>query len=83
MKPSIKLVLPYIPSGVLFAVGPLLDTRLTEKINLVRSAFRPLLSFAPFETHIEEFQLKYVYPDMQGQEEKEGAFDKWFAGTEH
>ena len=61
----IKLVLPYFPSGVLPGVDPLLDTRSTEKINLVRWALRPLLSFAPFETHIEEFKLKYVYADIR------------------
>lgn len=69
--------------GVLSAVDPPLDARSTEKLNLARSALRPLLSFAPFEAHIEEFKLKYIYADMRGKEEKEGTFDKWSAGIEH
>jgi tRNA pseudouridine38-40 synthase len=65
------------------AVDPPLDARSTEKLNLARSALRPLLSFAPFETQIEEFKQKYIYADMRGKEEKEGVFDKWTAGVEH
>ena len=61
---------------------PPLDARSTEKLNLARSALRPLLSFAPFETQIEEFKQKYIYADMRGREEKEGVFDKWTVGIE-
>lgn len=64
------------------AVDPLLDARSTEKLNLARSAIRPLLSFAPFETQIEEFKQKHIYADMRSKEEKEGVFDKWTAGIE-
>jgi len=64
------------------AVDPPLDARSTEKLNLARSAIRPLLSFAPFETQIEEFKQKHIYADMRSKEEKEGMFDKWTAGIE-
>jgi len=63
-------------------VDPPLDAGSTEKLNLARSALRPLLSFAPFETLIEEFKQKYIYADMRSKEEKEGVFDKWTAGIE-
>jgi hypothetical protein len=65
------------------AVDPPLDARLTEKLSLARSALRPLLSFAPFETRIEEFKQKYIYADMRSKEETEGVFDKWTASVEH
>jgi len=68
-------------SDDLSAVDPPLDAGSTEKLNLARSALRPLLSFAPFETQIEEFKQKYIYTDMRGKEEK-GVFDKWTVGIE-
>ena len=72
-----------VPSAdISSAVDPPLDARSTEKLNLARSALRPLLSFAPFDTHIEEFKLKYIYADMRGKEEREGVFDKWSAGID-
>jgi len=71
------------PVDAISAVDPPLDARLTEKLNLARSALRPLLSFAPFETQIEEFKQKYIYADMRGKEETEGVFDKWTASIEH
>jgi hypothetical protein len=69
-------------TGVSSAVDPPLDARSIEKLNLARSALRPLLSFAPFETQIEEFKQKYIYADMRSKEEKEGVFDKWTVGIE-
>ena len=64
------------------AVDPPLDAKSTEKLNMARSAVRSLLSFAPFETQIEEFKQEYIYADMRGKEEKEGVFDKWSTGIE-
>lgn len=69
-------------TDVLSAVDPPLDAKSTEKLNMARSAVRPLLSFAPFKTQIEEFKQKYIYADMRGKEEKEGVFDKWSTGIE-
>jgi tRNA pseudouridine38-40 synthase len=69
-------------ADVLSAVDPPLDTRSTEKLNLARSALRPLLSFTPFETRIEEFKQKHIYADMRGKEERDGVFDKWSAGID-
>ena len=82
-KPGTNETSTNSPPGVLSGVDPPLDARSTEKLNLARSALRPLLSFAPFEANIEEFKLKYIYADMRGKEEKEGTFDKWSAGVEH
>jgi tRNA pseudouridine38-40 synthase len=69
---------PAVPS----AADPPLDAKSTEKLDLARSALRPLLSFAPFKTQIEEFKQKYIYADMRSKEEKEGVFDKWIVGVE-
>lgn len=63
-------------------VDPPLDAKATEKLDLARSAIRPLLSFAPFESQIEGFKQKHIYADMRSKEEKEGVFDKWTAGIE-
>lgn len=62
-------------------VDPPLDARSAEKLNLARSALRPLLSFAPFKTQIEEFKQIHIYADMRSKEE-EGVFDKWTTGIE-